>query len=693
MNDENNEVEVDEEFQAKLAEKLQVFGHSLLRKVQERVSKRAEIEQRWLKDYRQYQGEYDPETKTSLQDSERSDVFVNLTRNKTNAAEARLSDMLFPTDDRNWGIKPTPVPQLLEMSKQGAPEEAQRAREVMAQAKKAAELMQTEIEDQLTESEYAASCRDAIHDACLLGTGIIKGPVVVGRSLKSWVLKEDGSAALQIKEDLRPGTQYVDLWNFYPDPAATKISESEENFERHDLTRKRVIELTKIPGYLTDQLRLVLGEEPTSTQQTNSDFRAELRAVSGHTEGVDSNAYEMWEYNGPIKKDELLSAGVEVEEDELVQYYGTVLFIGSHVVRVSVHPMDTQEELYRVFNWEKDRTSIFGFGVPYIMRNPQKVMAGAWRMILDNGGLSAGPQIVYDEDAIEPEDGRHEIVPFKLWKKKKSAIQADHAFRVYEIRNNQNDLMNIFTTARQLADEETNLPLIAQGEQSSHITKTAHGMDMLMNSANIVLRRAVKNWDDDVTRPHITAYYNWNMQFNTKREIKGDFTIDARGSGALLAREMQQQRLLQFASVAGSNEEFAIRTDWEGLYQQLVKHMQIAKDDVVLPEDKVKEILEARQNQGPDIDPVQEAKLQLDSQKLQMQAEQFQIKLNMERELKLVEIASRENITLAQLKQRTGVELQREQNKRDIEAGRQTLAQTDQRLKMENMNNGFDSFN
>ena len=127
--------------------------------------------------------------------------------------------------------------------------------------------------------------------------------------------------------------------------------------------------------------------------------------------------------------------------------------------------------------------------------------------------------------------------------------------------------MSIFTAARQLADEETNLPLIAQGEQSEHITQTAQGMSMLLNSANIVLRRAVKNFDDDVTRPHVQAYYNWNMQFNDKREIKGDFSVDARGSGALIARETQQQRLLQFAQVSAQNPEFSSRTNWDGLYK------------------------------------------------------------------------------------------------------------------------------
>ena len=680
------EEESDEEYQEKLAEKLQVFGSRLARQVTSEVGKRADIEERWLKDLRQYHGKYEPDEQTKLAASEGSEVFVNITRNKTNAAEARLSDMLFPTDDKNWGIKPTPIPTLSKQARQTEnPEEAQAASYELGLAKERSEAMAREIDDQLTESNYAAKGRDAIHDACVLGAGILKGPVVVGRIQKIWQTDEHGNSILELNESLSPGTQVVDPWNFYPEHGAARIEEAEYTYERHYLTKKQLISLSKVDGYLKDQLRMVLGEDSRNSQATHN-WQSEIRAISGITDSGDQNRYEMWEYNGPIDKDDLLSAGAEIEDDDLIEYYGTVLFIGNHVVRVSLHPMDTEDDLYRVFCWEKDTSSIFGFGVPYLMRNPQKVMNGSFRMVLDNGGLSAGPQIVIDKDAVDPADGEWTIKPRKIWHKKKSGVQVDHAFKVYQITNNQTDLMGIFNAARQLADEETNLPLIAQGEQSSNVTKTVRGMDMLMNSANIVLRRAVKNWDDDVTRPHITAYYNWNMQFNENPEIKGDFTIDARGSGALLAREMQNERLLQLSGVAGSNPEFAKRTDWGGLYSQIVKHMQIAVDDVLLPQEQLDQINNAEEE--PPVDPM----IQLKQQELEMKQQQFFAELDVRKELELTSIASREDLTIAQLQEKTALEQYKEQNKRDIEAGRQTLAQSQQLMQKQNLSQGYDTF-
>ena len=149
----------DEDQQAMLVDRLNVFASRLSRIASEQSGKRNEIETRWLKDLRQYHGEYDPEDESSLKRSGGSKIFVNITRNKTNAAEARLQDMLFPTDDRNWGISPTPVPQLdsIKPGMQGIdPQTGQpvdlgkMADQVMQEAEDKASRMETEIDDQLS---------------------------------------------------------------------------------------------------------------------------------------------------------------------------------------------------------------------------------------------------------------------------------------------------------------------------------------------------------------------------------------------------------------------------------------------------------------------------------------------------------------------------------------------------------------
>lgn len=83
-------------------DKIEALGQRLMRLANQQIIDRQPIEDRWIEDIRQWHGRYDPDTERKLKaDPTRSSVFSNLTRSKTNAAEARLIEILLPVDDRN----------------------------------------------------------------------------------------------------------------------------------------------------------------------------------------------------------------------------------------------------------------------------------------------------------------------------------------------------------------------------------------------------------------------------------------------------------------------------------------------------------------------------------------------------------------------------------------------------------------
>ena len=202
--------------------------------------------------------------------------------------------------------------------------------------------------------------------------------------------------------------------------------------------------------------------------------------------------------------------------------------IHGELLKFGLHHLDSGDPIYSVFCLEKDDASIFGFGIPYIMRDPQKAMASAWRIMLDNAGLSSGPQIVINDQVIEPQNGVWALEPRKIWLRKSGAPKNEKPFEFFEIESHLDELTALIELCKKNVDEETSLPVITQGEQGAHITKTAQGMSLLMNSANIVFRRIVKNWDDDLTTPSIRRMYDFLMQFSKKENIKGDYEVDAR---------------------------------------------------------------------------------------------------------------------------------------------------------------------
>ena len=699
MKDEDREVWRDEQ--------LQVLGTKLFRLAQDQVSKRSSIERRWVDDLRQYNGLYDPEVEGRLRSNKESRIFANITRAKTNQAEARLYDMLFPTDDKNWGVTPTPVPELqgalsnerpltdpatgqpLVDPATGQPATvADAARQLVEEAKKRARGMEEEIEDQLTEALYNTKARDVIHDACVYGTGIIKAPVVVGRDRRSWVEEMDpetGDAihVLSYTNDPRPGVQHVPVWDFFPDMSAPKVEDAEFFFERAYLTKRDVRKLVESPHYMREQIAIVLKDEARSTQIA-SDHLNKLREISGIETQIDDNRYEIWKYSGPIDKEDLVACGCDLTDEQLddpmVEMYGVVEFCGTRVIKAHLNPMDTNEMPYSVFCYEKDDSSIFGFGVPHMTRNPQRVINAAWRMILDNGGLAVGPQIVVNRNLVRPADGDWNIRGRKVWEMEDKTRSVGEVFGMYEISSHQQELANIFTMARQLADEEPSLPMIAQGEQGTHTTRTAHGMSILMNSANVVLRRAVKNFDDDVTTPVIRRFYDWNMQYNDKDDIKGDYEVDARGSSVLLVKEMQAQNLMVLATNFAAHPIFGPMTKAPELYRKVVQAHHIAADDVVLSDEEIQAMQQQMQEmaaqggapQGPDPMAVEQLRHQGKMEELQFERETKMQMAQVDREIQLIKLAESGKLTMAQLEAKLaekamGVRADREIQEREIE--------------------------
>jgi len=673
--DEYMEQSPEEAEEIRRQEELQVLGSKLHRLAQDQVAARQLIETRWLADLRQYHGEY---TTGELERMDgRSSVFVNITRNKTRAAVSRLSDMLLPNDDRNYGVKPTPIPSTSAL----VPEEQKQA--AKEGADEAARAMEEQIADDFEEAQYYAHARDIIEDACIYGTGILKGPTIVNRTRKAWVTDPmSGQSALEIQQEYRPSVERVDPWDFFPDMSAQSMHEAEFVFERKLINRKQLRELADLPGVMLEQLRKAMDDEDGYGHIAN-DRRDELREITGVDTVSNAKRWELWEYWGPLDKDELRAAGVEVEDDPLIEYTGSVLMVGRMVVKASLNPLDSGSIPYSTFNWEGDGSSIFGFGVPYLMRQPQKVTNAAWRMMMDNAAVSAGPQVVVNKRAVSPQDGDWTVKRMKTWLAT-GDVPVNQAFGIYNINSNQGDLSAIFQMAQQLADTETNLPILLQGEGASGGpgARTATGMQMLMNNSNIVLRSAVKNWDDGITVPTVRRFYDFHMAYTDRPEIKGDFDVLAKGTSVLIAREEQQEKLMMLAQLAGSNPEFAKMTDWQALYKEILRTLQVSASDVTRDDEELEEMAEG---QGPDMETqlkVEELKIkQADAQLKQQQAEleatkaaqemdlrrqaqQFDqqyksAELQTQQEKDRLEIALKEGITLAQLEAKAGLESQK----------------------------------
>ena len=337
----------------------------------------------------------------------------------------------------------------------------------------------------------------------------------------------------------------------------------------------------------------------------------------------------MWEYHGEVKRDELEACGCEIEdEDDVARFSAIVWFCGPYVLKAVINPVETEDMPYSVMNWEEDPTSIFGYGVSYQMRNAQASANAAWRGMMENGALSVGSQVVIDEDAIEPVNGRYELVGKKVWRKKNRQVRINDAFATFDIPSRQAELQGILDKAIQLADIETNLPSLSPGnDQAPPMMQqgSATGATIWANSSNVEIRRAVKNFDDNITVPTITRFYDWNMQFNPDESIKGDFKVDARGSSALLVKEMQAQNLMQLMQFAG-HPVFGPMMKSAELFRKTVQAFQLSADEIVYTDEELEQLqqqmAQQQQEAPPELTTYEQAKLDLEERQFEMKLQE-----------------------------------------------------------------------
>ena len=134
------------------------------------------------------------------------------------------------TDPATGELVPTVTPE-------GAPVlQTDILRGVKDEADSRCEGMEDEIDDQLAEGKANGILRKAIEQMAKLGAGIVLGPVILDEWRVTWKpqprVGKDGMPdgtdyvrTLVPNTDMRPGLQWVDCWNFYPDMSAENPDE------------------------------------------------------------------------------------------------------------------------------------------------------------------------------------------------------------------------------------------------------------------------------------------------------------------------------------------------------------------------------------------------------------------------------------------------------------------------------------
>lgn len=695
---------------------------TLTRDAERRIGERRPIEQRWIRNTYQYQGQYSEIELKGIRAAgsthHKSTVYLNETMRNCDDIEDRIVDVEFPVDDRNFSIDPTAVPELSDEAMAWArfaaenqqlllqaPEGTQLAQEAMAaqqestrratevqavldEARRRSTAMQEIMEDQLQETSYNIQCKQMIHDAVLLGTGVMKGPVLASETKQVWTERVDEASGfavheMEAKEEPRPAYYRVDVWNWFPSMSACNINESESFFERHLLSASGLRKLAKIPGFDKGAIRRLLKQKARGTVPT---YLSELRGISDHGAVTPMDErYVVWEYHGPIDFEDMDYVARYTQDEDLQKYAGdidplqeinvTIWFCQDELLKFGIHHLDSGEPIYSVFNYKKDDHSIFGFGVPHLMENHQEVICASWRMMVDNAVAATLPQIIINTSIVEPYDGDYTIYPGKIWRKKSGTAPGDKVFETFHMDIRQAEMRAIIDMTLQAIDRQIGVPRIADAESPIAPMQTALGVSVFSNERKMIFKGLVKNFDDNVTIPNMRRLFSWNMQFNPNPSIKGDMRIKARGTSTFLLRELQGPALMAMLVQFASHPILGPALKIMPMVRKVAQAMLLPMGEVVKTDEQMAADLAAAAQAAPDEPSPEQIKLQVAQlnhdaavQQAQINAESRKYEVDKQYEIELLrqEMVGNKNLD--------ALEAKKEIERAKIESGERKMA-------------------
>lgn len=636
----------------------------ITKKYRDRSARRGVKEAEWIKAQQLYSGSLavgNPFSSNPDQPFAGSKTNKRPDRNivyaKCEIAKAQLISMQFAGDENNWELLPPsmPSPDVPDMSER-------------------VNRMEATISDQLEHCSYKSEACMALHDYVVLGTGVLKGPINSGKTYKRYVAEQgfDGSVVWrpEITAAPVPEIRRVNVWYFYPDDTVTSLKDIEDSIEVHPMSHMELAKLRKNPGFISEVIDEVLQLGPN---EYASDSYADFTDTSDTNPNVFRNKYTVLEYHGPITRSQLekleIDPAYDVPGDS---YFGEVWVCNGKVVRIELENIEgCGKPPYSGDVWQQDPASPFGHGVAIKLADAQRVVTQAWHMILDNASASSAPQIVINEEMIDPQDGAYEIDPGKIWNFKDISGDVSKAFQFFITPNVTAQLFPVLEAARASSEEDVGIALMSASLQSPQVgSDTATGQAIEHRAATVLLDQKSDSWDTCATEPRIRAMYDWNMQYNPDPSIKANMELRIRSSTEYRNKQMFIRDMEKLSVETANNPETAKHVDMGALTRARLSMMNIPSGDIVKTMEQVsQEEAERQANQQPDPEMIKAQaemkRLELEERRLANEEAKLRFEMNQNQQREAWEREERMVASYARLAEIEG-QVVKSQNEKEI---------------------------
>jgi hypothetical protein len=543
------------------------------------------ISERLLGALRTYKGQYDPARLSEIKQFNGSEVYARVTSTKCRAATALLRDV-YLGPDRPWDVAPTPHPEVPEnvdrtiqdlvqmeiataqaggqqIDPQAVNDRVAQLRKSAARAAKKvaydeADIAVERLDDILTEGAFYEAFAEFLIDLPIFPFAALKGPTVRNVQQTKWVYGNPVQQRIP-----KMFWSRVSPFDLYWSPGAGKVQHA-DFVERIRLSRAELQQLRGVPGYNDAAIEQVL------SRFYNNGFHDWWDTIDA--ERADLEDRERWsrttttlvdcaEFTGYVSGRLLREWGMAEEKvpEATQEYFVTAWMIDRFVIKVQINPYVSQRAPYYISSFEKVPGALIGYGLPDLLEDVQQICNAAARSLVNNMGISSGPQVVINDEVMQPGEN-DQLYPWKRWHVNYSMYNnsAAEPVKFTQPESNAQDLIGVYERWSMMGDEISAIPKYMTGnEKVGGAGRTASGLAMLMGNASKTLQNVAASIDNDVIKPLLTQLYDMLM-LTQPGMFRGDELIVVKGVNHAIKREQDRMRQLEFLQLTANPIDMSV---------------------------------------------------------------------------------------------------------------------------------------
>lgn len=516
-------------------------------------------------------------------------LFIGSTRNKVRAARAKINDALFGNGLLPFDTEPT--------------------NEELAPYADAVEEILTEQFDRMG---LKSLLKTGVNTLATYGTGFVFGPFVRKECLYETTADNSAGFTQLVEQKYEFDHPYFDLANtldVYPDPEARDIESGLGVFWSTMESPHTIAAWKNDKSYSNiDQALAGPGERG---QEPGSDTAGKLRAN-----------VEFWHKNERIKvaryfgkipanllkesaqEDSTESSLDEADEGDLVD--AIVIMAGGVVVKVSESPYPGKSASMRCL-YEAIEHEMWGVGVAENNAPHQKVTNAAFRLFMEGKGMALLGTSTVDRSKFLPTEDFKKF-PGKVYQMKPGLSPDERKTAI--MYNPEPDItggwLDVIRVSEQFSDDDTGITKYTQGDDASHLNKTATGISMIMSASSLPIKEVIQNIDELWIEEIVERTIEWDLKYlevETVQKIHGDKIAQiwqqikqfgktsfmewkATGVSSFMQKEVLTNKIRAFSEFALGNPATAPLIDARELLQQTWDVMEIGRESPIIEDDK-----------------------------------------------------------------------------------------------------------